>query len=70
MKIFICTDHDGFYPVGVASVIVAKDEKQAKKLLDKELKARKLNPSKKIPYTLISIDENIPYAHILNDGDY
>jgi len=40
MKIFVCTDHDQFYPVGVASVVViARNEVEATLLLDAELKS-------------------------------
>lgn len=69
-KVFICTDHDGFYPVGVASIIIAANIGQAKRLLNKELIQRGLKPFKEEPYTLQEINLNISEAWIMLDGNY
>ena len=65
--LYVCTDFEGHYPVGVAAVIIAKDHKQARKLLDEELKARDL-PAGKGKISLQDMSE--PYAAILCDGNY
>ena len=70
MKLFICTDHDCVcWPVGVASVIVAKDRHQARRLLKKELTDHAvLDPDE--PFTLQEMSLTEPSAEILRDGDY
>jgi len=70
LKVFVCDDHDGFYPVGVSSIIVAKDRRQAKKLLNEQLKIFRLETSKDCPYTLREIPTDSPIAIIINDGNY
>lgn len=67
MIVFTCTDHDGHWPVGVASIVVAESEDQACDLLDAELVKRGLKPG---GYSLVSMDVSRPRAVILNDGDY
>lgn len=70
LRVYVCTDHDGHWPVGVASVVVAADEVQARDLLDAELRKERLEPHDREPYTLCAIDLEQPSAHILNNGDY
>ena len=70
MHLYIVLDHDHFWPVGVASIIVAKDEQQAVELLDHELVERKLKPSAEKRYTLHEYQIAEPYAEILLDGNY
>ncbi len=67
MKIYTCVDHDGHNPVGVASVIIAMSEGQARVLLAHELIERGLDPVK---FTLQELDITVPGAHILHDGEY
>lgn len=67
MNIYTCTDHDGHW-VGVASVVVADNEDQARSLLTAELKTHGLDGAK--PFTLRRINANAPRAFILQDGDY
>lgn len=68
MKLFVCTDHAGHWPVGVASVIVAQSKKEAKKLLSQAL--FEVGLSSKEEFTLIEIDLTHSGAFILNDGEY
>jgi hypothetical protein len=68
MKVFYCTDHDTFYPVGSGSVIVAEDREAARKIFAAELKARGLDPDK--GFTLVEVDLARRSALILCDGDY
>jgi hypothetical protein len=67
MNIYTCTDHDGHW-VGVASVVVADSEDQARALLAAELKTHGLDGAK--PFTLRRINTEAPRAFVLQDGDY
>ena len=70
MKVFTCDDHDFFWPVGVASVIVAKDRREAKKLLDQRLKEKGLKTFEGRKYTLVEMSMDKAEAKIICDGDY
>lgn len=70
MKIYICTDHDIHWPVGGASIVLAKNEDQAKALLDVELVKRGLSAWAEYPYTLRELDLGKAQAVILADGNY
>lgn len=70
MKLFTCTDHAHHYPVGVSSVVVAEDSRQARLLLNKELKAHGLTISKKDRYTLNEVPLDKAKAIVLQNGDY
>jgi len=65
--LYVCTDFKGYYPVGTAAVIIAKNHKQARKLLDEELAERGL-PKGTGKISLQDMSE--PYAAILCDGNY
>ncbi|WP_068018941.1 hypothetical protein [Rhodoplanes sp. Z2-YC6860] len=67
MNIYTCVDHDGHW-VGVASVIVAETEDQARDLLVAELATHGLDQTK--PFTLRRINADAPKAFVLQDGDY
>lgn len=69
MRVFYSTDHTGFWPVGVCSVVVAEHEDQARDLLRRELIAHKLDPDKQ-EFTLHEIDTTQIHATILLDGEY
>ena len=68
LRVFTCTDHAGHYPVGVASVVVASSEAEARELLDAELREHGLNPDE--GYSLREINPEKPKAFVLLDGDY
>lgn len=70
MKLFTCVDHDCVYPVGVASIVIAENEAQARELLDAALVERRLSPSSVEPYTLVEVALTAPQAVVLRDGDY
>lgn len=63
--VYVSTDHDGHY-VGVASVVLAKNEVEARGLLDAELTANGLNPT--VGYALKELRG--PIAIVLQNGDY
>ena len=67
MKIFTCTDHDNFWPVGCASVVVAKDQGQARTLLSAALTNHGLKGN---GFTLQELDTAESKAVILWDGNY
>jgi len=67
MNVYTCVDHDNHY-VGVASVVVAETEEQARDLLKAELRGHGLNPD--VPFTLRKINITDPRAFVLQDGDY
>jgi hypothetical protein len=67
LKLFVCLDHAGHRPVGVASIVLAHTEYEARKLLAAELLARDLMSKQ---FTLKKIDTSWPQAVILQDGDY
>lgn len=68
MRVFICTDHEGHYPVGVASIVVADDEDHARRLLGAELKQHGLRREK--PFTLQEVGTADAHALVLLDGNY
>jgi hypothetical protein len=68
LHVYVCTDHDYHFPVGVASVVIARNQVDARGLLDAQLEARGLNPNK--PYTLVEIGQDGPVAVVLCDGNY
>ena len=69
MNVYVCTDHEGHWPVGVCSLIVAKDEDEAKRLLVTELLTHGLKQDGK-PFELREINVSEPRAFVLLDGDY
>lgn len=68
LNIYVCTDHDGHYPVGVCSVIVAFSEHTAREMLRGELHEHGLDENK--PFTLRRLNTTDPKAFVLLDGDY
>ncbi len=69
MPVYYCTDHDTFWPVGCASIVRAKDEKEAQEMLDAALKKRGLKPFAGWDYTLKELGRE-HQAVILVDGNY
>lgn len=68
MRIWYSNDHEGHYPVGVASVVVAEDEDEARDLLI--LKLREHGLEQKRPFRLTEIKTDQARAIVINDGDY
>lgn len=67
LKLFTCDDHACFYPVGVASIVLAADEDDARRLLNNALVKKRLTPG---DYTLVEVDMTVSQAIILQDGEY
>ena len=70
MKLFYCEDHDAKWPVPVCSIIIAKDENQARDLLDEQLKERGLKTFSEEPYSLVKVPQQKPVAIVISDGEY
>lgn len=68
MKVFTCIDHQDIWPVGVASVIIANDEAQAKELLVAELVNYRIIQTE--PFTLQELDLTVAKAVVLQNGEY
>lgn len=69
-KVWTCTDHEGHWPVGVASVVVAHTEDEARELLIKELATHGLTRPDLYTFTLTPLDLDKDHAVVLNDGSY
>lgn len=69
MKVFVSNDHDSHYPVGTASVVIAKDKREARKLLDEALVYKGLKPYAEHPYELEELEMK-PQVKVLVDGNY
>jgi hypothetical protein len=68
MNVYICQDHQGHWPVGVGSVVVATDEDEARKLLVKRLAVHGIKQTE--PFRLWPINLAEPGAFVLCDGNY
>lgn len=69
-RIFTCTDFRGYWPVGVASVIVAKSRTEAHRMLKQKLKEAGIPEEGDGKYTLTELSIEKPGVVILNNGDY
>jgi hypothetical protein len=69
-RVWTVTDHDGHWPVGVASVVVADSEERARMVLDGQLEADGLRPFAQAPYTLIEVPLDREHAVVLCNGEY
>jgi len=71
MKIFYTKDFHGHWPVGSSAIVVAEDRRQARKLLDEQLKEIGLyenNEGEKVNFEELTTEKAC--AIIINDGDY
>lgn len=69
LKIYVCTNFLGHYPVGTAAVIVANNRLHAEDMLRQTLKQRGLKQDDHV-LTLTRIDTLHKNITILHDGDY
>lgn len=67
MNVYTCADHDGHWPVGACSVVVAADENEARRLLKEALMKEGLDAK---GFTLTPLDLSEAKATILLNGDY
>jgi hypothetical protein len=69
MNTYTCNSFTGHYPVGSAAVVRAKDAAEAADMLNRELRARKLNGDA-MPQDMIQFPDEVKAVRILVDGDY
>jgi hypothetical protein len=69
MKVFTNTECEGYYPVGFAAVVVAKDAEEAAVILNETLKKMGLEPQAKAD-GMKWIRSCRKKVHILVDGEY
>ena len=69
MKIYTNTSFKGHYPVGTAAVVVAKDKKEAARLLSIELSKIGLVQGV-ASEDMEKVTTTKPAVMVLNDGDY
>ena len=69
-KIYSCTDFRGYWPVGVSSIIVASDKREAKMLLDQKLRAEGIPIEGDGMYTLEEINMTQKGSLLLNKGEH
>lgn len=68
MRLWTCVDHDVFWPVGGASIVVASDEDEARSLLSDALRATGLDPDEGFTLQEVPLDRKV--AIVLKDGEY
>lgn len=68
MKVFTCDDHKGYWPVPTASVVIAKNEKEAHEMLKKELK--ETHGIEDDDFTLKELNPKKRQVEVLSNGDY
>lgn len=68
MKVYTCTDFEGYWPVGTAAVIVAESEAMAMARLLTMLASIKLPQDTALTLTEMDVDK--AQVVILRDGNY
>lgn len=68
MRVFVCKDHEGLWPVPTASVVVAENEEQAFRMLREELKNE--HGIDDDSFTLKEINTGEKSVTVLSNGDY
>lgn len=69
-KLYACTNFRGYWPVQVASVIVANTKQEAKELLEKKLRDSGIPIETDFDYALEEISLRDKGATILNNGEW
>lgn len=69
-RIYCCTDFRGYWPVGVASVVVARNEAEGRQLLKQKLKEVGIPLEGDGEFNLKEVNTDNPGVFILNDGSY
>jgi len=68
LRVWTCEDFEGVQPTGTAAVVVAKTKRAARKLLAPLLPQTPRNLAG--DWTVVELDQTIPGARVLSDGDY
>lgn len=69
-RVFYCIDFRGLWPVGVSSVVVARDQHHGKTMLLEALKTAGIDQPEMNDLTLKELDLNQSQAVVLNTGSY
>lgn len=69
LKVYVCNRFTGFYPVGVAAVVVAESQSEAAELLNAQLKRQGL-PGDATANGMAWVMQNNKQVVVLNDGNY
>ena len=67
-RVYICTDFRGVWPSEVSAVVVAPDKKQARELLNQQIRSSGLYEEGGDLFTLVELDTSKSQALILNRG--
>jgi len=71
VRTFTCTSFEGFWPVGTAAVVVARNEEMAAKMLNEHLDNIGLEQSEPVkPSQMAAFHPDFPQVIVLNDGNY
>ena len=70
MQVWTCTNHENFWPVGAASVVVAENEAQAREILTAALHKRGLGQQMPEDLELKPLNTTDAHAVVLWDGNY
>lgn len=68
MKVFVCSDFQGHWPVGTAAVVVAADIEEASLRL--QAKLEEIGLTQDASFTLEEISTKVAEVYILRDGEY
>lgn len=68
MKVFTCDDHEGHWPVGTASVVVADNEDEAREMLTEKLNGIGIEDDG--DFTLNELVVSEKRVLVLCDGEY
>lgn len=68
-RVYICTDFRGVWPSEVSAVVVAPDKKQARELLNQQIRSSGLYEEGGDLFTLFELDTGTSQALILNRGE-
>ena len=68
LKVYTVKNFNGCWPLGVTCVVVAKDRKEARRLLNQQLDNAGILKGQDKPYDLDELDVTTPQAIVLHDG--
>lgn len=71
VKLWTCTDHNTYWPVGGASIVIAATEDEARAMLNAALLEKGLeDKAGEKPFTLTEVELDQHGCVILDDGQY
>ena len=67
LKVYVCTDFSGHWPVGTSAIVVATGPDRAKAMLNYDLELMGLKSDAE---HMQKLDITVEAVHILQDGEY